>query len=295
MPGPDYSTLIISLVGILVLFFCYLAVRWVFRPIKWMQEGTARIGSGDLDYRIPTPRHDELGDLSREFNKMVDDVQGMLEAKRQLMLAISHELRSPLTRSKVAAEFVDDMTVRENILEDIQEMERLITDLLESDALNTRHAILRCEDIDVRELLESLIETDFASRASRIHLSVESGLPEVALDVTRVRLLLRNLIDNALRYNPEEGEPVQIGVARSGGAVTITVRDHGPGIDAGHLEHVTEPFYRADPARSRATGGFGLGLYLCKLIVEAHGGELRVASDGRSGTTVSFSLPLGEQ
>ena len=75
--------------GALVLFACYWAVRWVFQPIRWMQEGAARIGRGELDYRIPSRRHDELGDLSRDINEMAEDVQGMLEAKRQLMLAIS--------------------------------------------------------------------------------------------------------------------------------------------------------------------------------------------------------------
>jgi signal transduction histidine kinase len=292
-PNPDYTTLIISLVGIVVLGFCYLAVRWVIKPISWMQVGAARIGGGDLDYRIPTPRKDELGDLSREFNKMADDVQGMLEAKRQLMLAISHELRSPLTRSKVAAEFIEDAAVRRNILDDVDEMERLIADLLESEALNTRHAILRREPLQLDELLEQLIESDFAHEQQRVQLRVAGTVPVAELDATRMRLLFRNLIDNALRYNPPGAAPVAVAVSGQGDGLQVTVADHGPGIAAEHIEHVTEPFYRADPARSRATGGFGLGLYLCRRIVEAHGGELRIMSTGPQGTEVVVQLPLG--
>jgi len=294
VPAPDYSSLIIALAGIMVLFLCYLAVRWVFRPVKWMQEGAARIGAGDLDYRIPTPRNDELGDLSREFNTMAEDVQGMLEAKRQLMLAISHELRSPLTRSKVSAEFIDDQTVRQNIIDDLGEMEDLISDLLESDALNTRHAELRREHLAPAEMIESVVELDFANRRDQIEMALQTDMPVVHWDATRIRLLLRNLIDNALRYNPDGASPVRVAARVDSDGIAISVSDHGPGIAPEHIEKVTEPFYRADPARARATGGFGLGLYLCKCIVEAHRGVLLVESVPGQGATVTARLPLND-
>ncbi|MGI9290560.1 MAG: sensor histidine kinase [Gammaproteobacteria bacterium] len=283
--------LIIFLTGVGVLSLMYLAVRWVFLPIVWMQEGAKRIGQGDLDYRIPTPRNDELGDLSRDINEMADDVQGMLEAKRQLMLAISHELRSPLTRSKVALALIEDDATRATLLEDIDEMERLITDILESEALNTRHAILRREQVNLEELVQSVIEVDFASRNTDIAVDVQEGLPLVNLDSTRMRLLLRNLIDNALRYNPEDADPVCVSVRQADQFIDLSVKDHGPGIPPEHVEHVTEPFYRADPARARATGGFGLGLYLCRLIVEAHDGVINVHSLQDQGTTLMVRLP----
>ena len=222
---------------------------------------------------------------------MADDVQGMLEAKRQLMLAISHELRSPLTRAKVALELLDDEAVRQNILEDIDEMERLIADLLESEALNTRHAILRREPTDLGELVQAVIDTDFAEQRGRIRLLLPDESLEGPLDVTRVRLLVRNLVENALRYSPPGDEKVQIGASRSGEHLELCVRDQGDGIPAEHLERVTEPFYRADPARSRATGGIGLGLYLCRLIAEAHGGSLQIDSQPGCGTVVTVTLP----
>jgi signal transduction histidine kinase len=291
MPVKFDGTLIISLIGVAVLLLCYLAVRWVFEPIRWMQDGAARIGKGDLDYRIPARRHDELGDLSRDINQMAADVQGMLEAKRQLMLAISHELRSPITRSKVALAMLDDDKTRESLLEDINEMERLITDLLESEALNTRHAILRREPVNLNELVESVIDIDFGHRDETINFDPVQDLPEAELDVTRIRLLLRNLIDNALRFNPSDATPVTVSLSRDAESVELAVKDSGPGIPPEHLAHVTEPFYRADPARSRATGGFGLGLYLCRRIVEAHGGTLSILSTPETGTRISAKLP----
>lgn len=259
IPHANYSILVIGLMGALVLFGCYLAVRWVFLPIRWMQEGAERIGRGELDYRIPARRHDELGDLSRDINEMADDVQGMLEAKRQLMLAISHELRSPLTRVKVALEFIDDDKTRQSILEDMAEMERLIADLLESEALNTRHAILRREPVAPGQLIESVVDGDFGNRNEDIELQIPDNLPQICLDVTRMRLLLRNLIDNALRYNPPGAKPVVVSAQFVAGQLLIRVQDNGAGIPPEHINRVTEPFYRADPARSRATGGVGLG------------------------------------
>jgi signal transduction histidine kinase len=292
MPTQTNIRGIIFLTGVGVLVLLYFAVRWVFLPIRWMQEGAMRIGQGDLEYRIPTPRHDELGDLSRDINEMADDVQGMLEAKRQLMLSISHELRSPLTRSKVALAMLEDEPTRSILLEDIDEMERLITDILESEALNTRHAILRRETVNISELVQSVVDVDFAQREARINVDVPEEPELVQLDATRIRLLLRNLIDNALRYNPAESEAVSISVSLDTDALKLTVQDHGPGIPAEHIEHLTEPFYRADPARARATGGFGLGLYLCRLIVEAHGGAMEISSKSGTGTRVIVRMPV---
>jgi len=291
-PHANYSILVIGLMGALVLFACYLAVRWVFLPIRWMQEGAERIGRGELDYRIPARRHDELGDLSRDINEMADDVQGMLEAKRQLMLAISHELRSPLTRVKVALEFIDDDKTRQSILEDIAEMQRLIADLLESEALNTRHAILRREPVAPGQLIESVVDGDFSNRNEDIKVQIPDNLPQVCVDVTRMRLLLRNLIDNALRYNPPGVKPVVVSAKSVDGQLLIRVQDNGAGIPPEHISRVTEPFYRADPARSRATGGVGLGLYLCKRVAEVHGGRLVIESSAGAGTGVTVILPL---
>ena len=173
---------------------------------------------------------------------------------------------------------------------DIDDMERLIADLLESEALNTRHAILRLESVDLGELVESVINTDFAEQRSRVKLLLPDERLEGQLDANRMRLLVRNLVENALRYSPPGGEKLQIRGSRSGDYFELRVTDHGEGIPAEHLARVTEPFYRADPARSRATGGIGLGLYLCRLIAEAHGGLLHIESEPDRGTEVTITL-----
>ena len=114
---------------------------------------------------------------------------------------------------------------------------------------------------------------------------------EYEADETRIKLLVKNLVENALCYTPEGANPVTVAVARDAGATLIRVADHGRGMSPAQVERATEPFYRADPARCRDTGGVGLGLYLCRRIAEAHGGTLDIRSTEGEGTEVTLRLP----
>ena len=283
--------IIIGLVSTLVLAGCFFAVSWLIRPIRWIKAGADRIGRGDLDYRIPATRRDDLGSLTVDINRMADDVQGMLEAKQQMLLAISHELRSPLTRTKVALEFLDDETTKQSILDDVVEMENLITDLLESERLNTRHSKLQLSPVDLVGLIGNLVENEFLQQKDRLDIRVPGSPVCRDVDETRIRLLLKNLIDNALCYSPDDRDRVVVALDAGPDAVKIAVRDKGPGMSPDDVQRVTEPFYRADPARCRDTGGFGLGLYLCRRIAEAHGGSLQIESSVGQGTSVTLELP----
>ncbi len=290
-PPPDYTGVVMVLLSLLVLSGCFMAVRWLVRPIKWIQAGTSRIGQGDLDYRIVTSRRDDLGDLAAGINHMADDVRDMLEAKRQLLLAISHELRSPLTRAKVALEFLDDNQVKRDLLDDIREMERLIADLLESERMNVGHTTLQRSLVDLCAMLSGLIRDEFQEQAGRIDLKLPAGAVVREVDEVRLRLVARNLIDNALRYTPPDAARVEVGLIVKPGMVMLQIRDHGPGIAREHLPKISQPFYRADPARCRSTGGLGLGLYLARRIAEAHNGSLVVESEVGHGTLVTVTIP----
>lgn len=290
-PGPNLTTPLIGIISILVLAGCFFAVSWLVRPIRWIKEGADRIGQGDLDYRIPNRRSDDLGELAVDINRMADDVKEMLEAKQQLLLAISHELRTPLTRTKVALEFIDDETTRQSIRDDVEEMERLIEDLLESERLNTRHSKLQLDTVDVRRLVDELIAQDFADEADRLELRLPDQPVSREIDPMRIRLLIKNLVDNALCHTPPDADAVRVEVEDTGDAALVRVVDRGAGMSAEQVDRATEPFYRADPARCRDTGGFGLGLYLCRRIAEAHGGTLDIASEIGRGTQVTLRLP----
>ncbi len=274
---------------LLILFLLYHATRRLFAPIETIQAGVKRFGQGDLDHRITVNRRDELGELADNFNGMAADIQQMLEAKRQLLLAISHELRSPLTRAKVASEFLDNEKQKSQINRELDEMEKLIEELLETERLTTRHTVLNKSRQDLKTLINEVIKSYFVANA--VELDMPTDAINMNIDAARIKLLIKNLIDNALRHTPADVSPPRITLQKNLNNVVLEVTDEGPGIDEKHLPHLMEPFYRADASRQRETGGYGLGLYLCKIITEAHDGRLTITSKTGEGTTVTVVLP----
>ena len=261
-------------------------VHRLFRPIRDIGAGAQRYGRGDFSQAIPVRRPDELGELAGRVNTMAADLSGMLEAKRTLLLAISHELRSPLTRARLNAELVADAPERDALLRDLGQMRDLISDLLESERLAQPHAVLQREPTALAELLQAVIEADFSSQPPTLDLPAD--LPVAAVDRTRLMMLLRNLLDNARRHAP--GAPVTVSARWADGWLQLAVRDHGPGVPPAQLGRLAEPFYRPDAARQRATGGVGLGLHLCRQVAQAHGGHLEF-EDAAPGLRVRLSLP----
>ncbi len=181
-------------------------VRHLFRPLDDIRGGAMRFGQGQFDAPIPVRRQDELGDLAEQVNTMARDIRGMLDAKRGLLLAVSHELRSPLTRARLNAELVAPGQERDALLRDLGTMRDLITDLLESERLAAGHAALQRERIDPNLLVRdaggrTVCGSRAAAGVGRPH------LPTVELDPVRLRLALRNLIDNALRHGAAAASP----------------------------------------------------------------------------------------
>ena len=270
---------------------CYFAVRRLFYPLQDIRLGARRIREGQLDYRIPIRRQDEFGRLSDRINRMADEVQRMLDGQRQLLLSLSHELRTPLTRARLALEFIHDKDVRAHLEYDLASMERMITELLEGERLNTRGRQMSRSRVNLNKLMAEVMRGDFPNDRHRVSLSVPPAPAHLSVNAARLRMLVRNLVENALRYNPKEGKPVDVSLGMEDNAAVIRVQDHGPGIEPEHLEQVTSAFYRADPSRGAGTGRHGLGLYLCRLIAEAHGGKVEVASPPGSGACITARIP----
>jgi signal transduction histidine kinase len=269
----------------------YLAVRWLFRPIEAIRQGARRIGRGDFRHRIGTTRNDQLGDLATDINGMAEDVQRMLDAKRQLLLGISHELRSPLSRIRLALELEEDSAHVRGLRSDVAEMEKIITTLLEAERLNTRHAVLTISSVLARELVERVIDDYFAADRDRIRVSGPADL-RVQVDEARLTLIVKNLVGNALRYTPADAGTVDVEVSADGDRWRLGVSDQGPGIAPDQVQHIGEPFYRGDPSRTRGTGGSGLGLYLARLAAQAHGGTLELDRRHSSGARFVVTLPV---
>ncbi len=277
--------LLAGLLGLTALAYAY--VRRLFRPLDDIHAGALRYGEGDFSSAIPLRRRDELGDLATQVNTMASRLQHMLEGQRGLLLAISHELRSPLTRARLNAELLADGGERDALLRDLGQMRDLISDLLESERLAVGAAALQRENTDLNALVQDLVTAQFAGR--NITLALDAGLPLLALDRSRLQLLVRNLLDNALRHGG--GAAVHLQTVFSDDGITLTVRDHGPGVDAAQLPQLAQAFYRPDAARTRAAGGVGLGLYLCRLVALSHGGQLLLRR-AEPGLAVSLVLPI---
>lgn len=276
--------------GLIWLFIAYVAVRWLFSPIDSIREGAARIGKGDFGHRITGYRKDQLGDLAEDVNKLASDVRNMLDAKRHLLLGISHELRSPLSRLKLALEFLPDGEQKEDLRVEIAEMEQIVATLLEAERLNTRHAPLNRTPVSVRDLVEQLIGDYFERDRGRIELVIDDDSMVANVDDARLMLLIKNLLSNALRYSDAAAGSVILQATMEQGDLVIRVSDRGPGFSPQQIEHIGEPFFRGDPSRTRQTGGTGLGLYISRLVAEAHGGSLRVDPNYRGGACVVARL-----
>jgi signal transduction histidine kinase len=273
-PGIGWLTLAALLLAITVAYF---AARHLLRPLKPIGEGVERFGRGEFGTSITVRRRDELGELAGRINEMAARLHGMLEAKRSLLLAISHELRSPLTRARLNAELLPEQALeRAALLRDIGEMSELVSTLLESERLGEGHRALHTERTDLAALAREVIESRFAQ--ALVTLEIEPALGTMAeVDPVRLKLLLRNLLDNALRHGAGAATAPQVFLRREAdGRLALGVRDHGPGASPEQLARLGDAFYRPDSARTRAAGGVGLGLHLCRLVAQAHGGELRL-------------------
>jgi signal transduction histidine kinase len=286
----DYAVVYIGLgFAFFILFSNYWLVRRLMDPVRRLRQGAEIICAGDLSYRVEVTRRDELGELTESINHMADSLQSMLEAKRQLLLAISHELRTPVTRAKLQLEFMEDSALRETLRDDINEIDLLISDLIEAERLSTRHASLIPDDVDFADYIGMLSE-QYQNYEGGLILDLPQDDRAMQIDKLRIRLLLANIVNNAIRHG--RNKPVTVSVSFSDTEAVLSIQDQGEGITEEHLKHVREPFYRVDSARTRNTGGFGLGLYLCNLIAEAHGGRLEIDSQPGHGTRVSVHLPI---
>lgn len=267
---------------------CYLIIRRMLRPVQDIKQAVRAMGAGELGTRVPVRSNNDLGQLSGSINTMASDIEKLLNAKRQLLLGASHELRTPVTRAKIATQMLEESSHQQSIVDDLDEMESLISDILESERVTGGHSALNIAEVNIQELVNTVIEELHC--ADLITTEFTADLPVLQADATRLRLLLRNLISNALKHGQGERPPV-VQVDTADNNLRLAVTDYGPGIAEEHLARLTEPFYRADASRTRATGGFGLGLHISELIVQAHGGSLQFSSMPGTGTTVTVLLP----
>jgi signal transduction histidine kinase len=268
-----------------------LAVR-ITRPLERLTDAARRLGGGDLSARasVPAqrPRHvDELAEVTRAFNDMADRVERLVRGEKELLANVSHELRSPLARIRVALALLAPGGENDRRLADVErdlaELEKLIEDVLTTARLDASGLPARLGTVDTRALLAELAERarhDPLTAGATV--SVEDGPAiELLADEALLRRALWNLIENAAKYG---APPIVLAAARAGPRVEFIVRDAGAGVAPVDRERVFAPFYRADSARTPAPEGdlrrgVGLGLTLARRVAEVHGGTITIGAD----------------
>jgi signal transduction histidine kinase len=280
-------------ISLLILLIAFLVVQKMISPIQTIQDGTTRIGSGELQHRITIKQKDELGVLAKEINLLAKNVQDMLEAKQRLNLGVSHELRSPITRARLQIEMLEQSQHKEELLNEINAMETIISNLLDSEAINYGHKKLDLKTFHIESKIKALISK--APYLENIQTSISSDINNLEIEADEVlfEVMLKNVLENASRFTPSNRALIELTLEEiNSQSIHITIRDFGPGFNKDDLEKVTEPFFRTSQSRSRESGGFGLGLYLSKQIVLAHAGFLKIKNHPDQGAVVSVELPL---
>jgi signal transduction histidine kinase len=280
------------LLGIMIiLLLAYIMIRILLRPIKALDAGVKEVARGNMDYRIEIASKDELGNLSRSYNEMTQKIKEMIQARDHLLRNVSHELRSPLTRMKIALEFLIPEKRVASVSADIRTMEYLIQEILETEKLKNDYGKLKLENLDIADIVQSFAETCKNRKPGLIIVRTPKKIM-VNVDEERIRMVLKNIIDNAFKYSNRSSRSVKINIDSGNGMARISISDDGIGVPSDEIPYVFEPFYRIDRSRSKIIEGYGLGLSICKTIIHAHGGNITITNNRPRGTTVIIELPL---
>ena len=283
IPGPQSWLLGVLLMFATIAIGSLPVVRRITRRLERLQARVDALGSGELAARVEVEGNDEVAELARSFNRAADRIERLVEGLRRMLASASHELRSPLTRMRVAVELleVDRPELRERIARDIGELDELIGELLLASQLDAIDHLERSEPVDLLGLV--------AEAAAPFDAEVSGEPATIEGDARMLHRLVRNLLENAQRYGT--GSAIEVSVSAMGerGAV-LRVADRGPGVPEWERERIFQPFYR--PAGVRESGqGVGLGLALVRQIARHHGGDARCLPREGGGTT--FEVELG--
>jgi signal transduction histidine kinase len=312
----DHGRLLAALIILLLITIglVYVIQLSLLRPLKWLRSGVDAVSRGDFSTRVPVVRNDEIGQVARSFNLMTRRVEQMMDDRERLLADVSHELRSPLARMKVALELLPAGEKNDSIAQDIRSMESLITALLEREQVRARISQDEAGQdesatINLVAVAGEVID-GFGDTAPGIELNVPPRTIEIRGDGALIKVLIQNLVDNAVKFSQPDSKPVELSLlvdnavkfslpdskpvelslGQTDDEIQIIVDDDGPGIPGHKAEEVLEPFVKLNPARGHRAG-YGLGLNLCQRIVQAQGGTIEISQREKRGTRVLVVLP----
>jgi two-component system, OmpR family, sensor kinase len=280
---------------------CWWLARYISAPVIKLQTTARTLALGNLEARVDESfcrRRDELGILAQDFNEMAARLRSQITSKEILLRDISHELRSPLTRLRVALSLAQrgdgNLGIQlERIERDIERLDALIGQTLQLSRLSSAGPAFAREDIDLGQLVNEVVEdAAFEASAAGKHLDL-SFLPGLRAygNFELLRRAVENILRNAIRFAPA-GSTIEISTKCTLGEPIIAVRDHGPGVPEFDLERIFEAFYRVAQARDPDSGGVGLGLAIASRIMSLHGGDTKARNAIDGGLIVELRLPF---
>jgi signal transduction histidine kinase len=278
----------------------YLVSKRIVKPLIQMEEITQKFASGRLEERVPANEIPEVNQLAASFNRMAATLEGIEQRRRELVSDLTHELRTPLTVLNGYLEGLADGTIEPSpdvyhrLSRETTRMRRLVNDLQELSKMEAGYLPINARPLDLYPLLTAIVQkfSDqlIAENSPMMMLDYPADTPMAFADPERVEQILINLIGNALRYTPAGS--ITVRARPKADMLWIAVIDTGKGIATEDLPHVFERFWRADRSRDRNSGGTGIGLAICRRLVELQGGSIQVESELGKGSTFQFSLPI---
>ena len=315
LPAPDIRGLApprrpLRLLGLVVAiavsgFVCWLLAGYLTRPLRQLQVASRRLGAGERGVRVAQAvgrRRDEIGELGTEFNHMAAQLERSMDAQAALLRDVSHELRSPLARLRVALDLARRRAGGAQVELDRIELEAgrldaLIGQLLEMIRMRAGDQSAAKEVIDLAAMLAAIVDdADFEAAADGCSVHCDGGAPVMLFgDPMLLGRAFENIIRNGVLHTAEN-TAVEVSFSAEDGdgdSVVVAVRDHGPGVPDAALTRLFDPFFRVEEARERTMGGHGLGLAIAREAVRLHGGEIWAENAPNGGLRVSVRLPVG--
>ncbi len=297
---PAISLTILGIALLVSAFASWWLAQHLSAPIRRIQAGARVLASENLDVRVSAgleSRHDEVAVLARDFDAMADRLRANRDTITQLLRDISHELRSPLARMRVALGLArqpcsDPQRQLDRLEREIERLDGLIGQVLKLARLHGHDALFERESFDFDEVLEEVVhDASFEGAIKNCRVELK-GTAHATVQGNRelLRSAIENVLRNAVRYSPN-GTAVDVSVERSPQGLSILIGDRGPGVPASDLERIFEPFYRVAESRDRDSGGVGIGLAITSQVLKAHGGAARAANRPGGGFEVQLELP----
>ena len=276
-----FPSLILAFALMSLLFF--IVMRFLF-PLNLIEKRIKSLEKGDLESTIPVVGSDELAVLTQNFNKLTSDIKQLLRQKERLLSDVSHELRTPLAKIKLAIAMMPEHKKKESIDKQIKTLDSLITNILLSDKMASAYSNLKIEKTDLNQLIQKALEL---TSIKNVKLNVHKNT-NLSVDIVKSSIAIKNLIENAFKYSPENSSIVVKGKQTKNETI-IEVIDEGPGIPEEQLKKITKAFVRIPGSKE---SGFGLGLSICNKVMAAHGGSLKIKNVPGGGACFALHFPL---